>query len=51
LRVKTLKNIFTKIAATAATGAILSVAIAIDSPKANAASLTRTPLIVDDDGS
>lgn len=46
-----MKNLFTKIAAIVAISAALSVAIAVDAPKAEAATLTPAPLIVDDDGS
>jgi purine nucleosidase/pyrimidine-specific ribonucleoside hydrolase len=45
------KNIFTQIAATVATSVAIAVALAVDAPSSNAASLTPTPLIVDDDGS
>lgn len=45
------KNIFTQIAATLATSTVIAVALAVDAPSSDAASLTPTPLIVDDDGS
>jgi purine nucleosidase/pyrimidine-specific ribonucleoside hydrolase len=47
----TISNCFTKIATLAATTAVLSIGVVVDTPQADAASLTPTPLIFDDDGS